>query len=186
MVDKLRLNGVLTTKTAARLRVHYNFLSGFSHTTHRSAERILSASTLRGTAVSLSYNHYHTELILLYVSHLAGMLLSLALRYFRRWKIPIKGVDSYKALADRVQAEYGYFWFIFNGPHPYDRYVDANRLSDYRKKKFVRPEAVKDSQVRYYEDPLRRIRELHQTTQELTSGNVFISPFPRDDAGRYL
>lgn len=186
MVDKLRLNGALTKKTATRVRVHYNFLSGFSHTTHRSIERILSIKMYRGTPVSLSYNHYHNELALLYVCHLAGMFLDLALIYFARWKIAVKEAHTYRSLADRVELEYGYFWFIFNGPHPYDRYNDANRLSDYRKKKFVRPEDVKDSQVRYYEDPLNRIRELHQTTQELSTGNVFVSPFPRDDAWRYL
>lgn len=186
MVDKLRLNGVLTTKTAARLRVHYNFLSGFSHTTHRSVERILNIKSFRRTPVSLLYNHYHAELGLLYVCHLAGMFLDLALRYFRRWKIKVNRAQTYKSLIDRVEAEYGYFWFIFNKPHLYDRYHDANRLSDYRKKKFVRPQDVKDSQVRYYEDPLNRLRKLHCTTRELTTGNAFISPFPRDDAWRYL
>jgi hypothetical protein len=186
MVDKLRLNGILTKNTAVRLRVHYNFLSGFSHTTHRSVDRILNASSFRWTPVSPSYNHYHSELVLLYVCHLAGMFLNLALGYFRRWKIPVKDAERYQALVARAEAEYGYFWFIFNGPHTYDRYKDANRLSDYRKKRVVRPEELKDSQIRYHEDPLNRLRELHCTTWEITTGNVFDSPFPRDDAQRGL
>lgn len=186
MVDKLRLNRVLTQKTAARLRVHYNFLSGFSHTTHRSVERILSVSNYRGIPVSVSHNHYHSELGLLYVCHLAAMFLVLGLTYFRRWKICVDAAEIYQALTDRVDTEYGYFWFIFNGPHLCDRYNDANRLSDYQKKKLVRPEDVKDSRVRYQEDPLNRLRELHCTTRELGTGNAFISPFPRDDAWRYL
>ena len=186
MVDKLRLNRALTSKTVARLRVHYNFLSGFSHTTRRSVERILNVTNYRGIPVSVSYNHYHSELGFLYVCHLAAMFLSLGLSYFRRWKICVDAAETYQALVDRVDTEYGYFWFIFNGPHLYDRYNDANRLSDYRKKRFFRPEDVKDSQVRYNEDPLNRLRELHCTTRELSTGNAFISPFPRDDAWRYL
>ncbi len=186
MLEKLRLNRVLTKKTAARVRVHYNFLSGFSHTTHRSIERILNTRSSRGLPVSLLYNHYQTELALLYVCHLASMFLNLALSYFRRWKISVDDAERYQALLARVEAEYGYFWFIFNGPHMYDRYNDANRLSDFQKKRFVRPEDVKDSQVRYHEDPLYRLRELHCTTREFTTGNIFVSPFPRDDAWRYL
>jgi len=186
MVEKLRLNGVLTTKTAARLRVHYNFLSGFSHTTHRSVDRILNASLYRSTRVSLSYNHYHSELGLLYVCHLAAMFLTLALGYSRRWKICVDAVDTYQALVERVDTAYGYFWFIFNKPHLYDRYQDANRLSDHRKTKFVRPEDLKDGQVRYHEDPLARLRQLHCTTTEISSGNTFVSPFPREDGWRWL
>jgi hypothetical protein len=186
MVDKLRLNRVLTKKTAARASVHYNFLSGFSHTTHRSVEMIVNPRGYRGGPISLSYNHYHSELLLLYVCHLAGMFLDLALRYFRRWRIPVKDAESYAALVQRVQAEYSYFWFIFNGPHLFDRFQDANRLSNYRRKRFVRPEEVADPQVRYYEDPLNRLRELHLSTTEFSTGNVFVSPFPRADAWRYL
>lgn len=186
MIDKLLLNRVLTKKVAARVRVHYNFLSGFSHATYGSIERIVNVKGYHGTDAPLLYNHYHSELGLLYVCHLAGMFLDLALKYFRRWRIAIDGADNYQALVARVEPEFGYFWFIFNGPHLFDRYNDANRLSDYRKKRFVRPEEVKDSQVRYSDDPLNRIRELHWTTQELSTGNVFISPFPRGDALRYL
>ncbi len=31
LVDKLILNRILNAKSAARVRVHYNFLSGFTH-----------------------------------------------------------------------------------------------------------------------------------------------------------
>ena len=98
----------------------------------------------------------------------------------------MKEAERYRALVNRIEAEFGYFWFVFNRPHLLDRFTDANRLSDYRKNKFVRPEEVSDSQVRYYEDPLNRLRELHTSVSELSSGNVFDSPFPRADARRHL
>lgn len=72
ILENLRLNGILSKKTTTRVLVHYNFLSNFSHSTSD------SLSTIRGrifyptnpdgrTAV---YDHYLSELALLYVCHL--------------------------------------------------------------------------------------------------------------------
>jgi hypothetical protein len=182
LLAKLRLNRKLGAKTAARMRVHYNFLSGFVHQTHESTERLLNIHWMRHDNYVIGYNHYHSELALLYVAHISKLFLDWFVNYFKRWKFRIAGEQEYIELSKRVERQFGYFWFVYNSPHDYDRYVDANRLSDWNKRRFVRPSEVTDRQVRYHDDPLRRLRELHGSQHELTTGNVYQSPFHRDDA----
>lgn len=48
------------------------------------------------------------------------------------------------------------------------------------------PNAIRDSAVRYYANPLERLVKMHQSYQELATGVVFRSPFERSDASRRL
>jgi hypothetical protein len=185
MLENLCLNGVLDNKTVTRVLVHYNFLSKFSHCSSDSisliAERRLSQITPGG--LGSIYDHYLSELALLYICHLLSMHLQHAIYYFRWRNIKLKNeVKVYRSLYKKVAEDFGYFWFIFNKPHQYDRYVHANHKCNYEKKLFYRPEDIRPGDVRYYDDPLGRLKRLHQNQRELMTGNVFISPFPRDDA----
>jgi hypothetical protein len=185
ILDNLCLNEVLNKKLATRVLVHYNFLSKFSHSSRDSirlvSERRITEITSNG--LGIIYNHYFSELALLYVCHLLSMHLRHAMFYLRWRGIKLKNKRTiYQPLCHRVESDFGYFWFIFNRPHQYDRYTDANRKSNYRRRIFYRPEDIRPGDVRYYDDPLRRLKQLHQSQRELTTGNVFNSPFPRDDA----
>ena len=185
ILDNLCLNGVLNKKLATRVLVHYNFLSKFSHSSRDSirlvSERRITEITSNGLGVI--YNHYFSELALLYICHLLSMHLQHAMFYLRWRAIKLKDRRGiYQPLCRRVESDFGYFWFIFNRPHQYDRYTDANRKSDYRRGIFYRPEDIRPGDVRYYDDPLRRLKQLHQSQRELSSGNVFNSSFPRNDA----
>jgi len=78
IIENLRLNGRLNKKTATRVVVHYNFLSGYTHSTHEAV-----ASLRQSSWNNQVYDHYHSELCLLYLAHLLQMHLELALRYLR-------------------------------------------------------------------------------------------------------
>ena len=186
VLENLRLNRVLNKKTTTRVIVHYNFLSNFSHSTSDTIKNLLRLQNyymVGGAGTLISYNHYYSELALLYVCHLLSMYLEHAIDYFAKWRrIPVKNAEAYYSICQKVEEDFGYFWFIFNKPHQYDRFAHANRKSNYKKKIFYRPEDIMLRDVRYYENPLYRLKQMHQSQHELTTGNVYDSPFPRDDA----
>lgn len=185
ILDNLCLNGVLNKKTTTRVIVHYNFLSNFSHSTSDSISMV-SRSTIWGitpSGLDNVYNHYFSELALLYICHLLSIHLQHTIYYLRWRSISLKNTRKlYQPLCHRVEDDFGYFWFIFNKPHQYDRYVHANRKCNYKSRIFFRPEDIRPGDVWYYDDPLYRLKQLHQSQRELTSGNSFDSPFPRKDA----
>ena len=185
ILENLRLNGVLSKKTTTRVLVHYNFLSNFSHSTSDSLSIIRERKfyQMSPQGLDIVYNHYLSELALLYVCHLLSMHLQHAIYYLRWRHLKLKNeIKLYRALCQKVENDFGYFWFIFNKPHQYDKYAHANRKCNYKKKLFYRPEDIRLGDVRYYENPLYRLKQLHQTSHELTTGNIYISPFHRDDA----
>ncbi|MGD9115580.1 MAG: hypothetical protein PVJ61_00135 [Dehalococcoidia bacterium] len=185
MLENLCLNGILNKSTTTRVLVHYNFLSNFSHCTSESI-RVVSERRLHQLShdgLSNAYDHYLSELALLYTCHLLSMHLQHSIHYFRWRNIKLKNeIKVYRSLCKKVEVNFGYFWFIFNKPHQYDRYVHANRKCNYKKRLFYRPEDIRLGDVRYYENPLDRLKQLHQSQSELTSGNSFTSPFPRRNA----
>ncbi len=75
-----------------------------------------------------------------------------------------------------------YSGFIFNIPHDFDKYEQANRKSNYTEGLIFRPNDIRSCAVRYYIDPLRRLCALHMSACEILTGNTFDSPFPRNDA----
>jgi hypothetical protein len=184
MIKNLRINGVLNRKTAVRAIVHYNFLSNFTHSTSDSVKLSQPWHNFRTVNADIAYNHYKSELALLYICHLLAMHLELALFYFQRWRsLQINETRKfYRALCKRVNQEFGYFWFIFNDPHELDKYEQANRKSSAQKGIIYRPEDIKCRDIGYNPDPLERLKRLHCSTRELSTGNVFDSPFHREDA----
>jgi len=185
ILENLHLNGVLDKKTTTRVLVHYNFLSNFSHSTSDSLSILRERRfyQLSAGGLDIVYNHYLSELALLYVCHLLEMHLQHVIYYLGWRNIKLKNViKRYRPLCKKVEDDFGYFWFIFNKPHQYDRYSHANRKCNYKKKLFYRPEDIRLGDVRYYDNPLYRLKQLHQSQRELTTGNIYISPFHRDDA----
>lgn len=185
MLENLCHNGVLNNSTTTRVLVHYNFLSGFSHSTSDSISLISTRRLSEITKGGLDnvYNHYLSELALLYICHLLSMHLQHAIHYLRWRSIKLSNANKvYRSLCKKVEDDFGYFWFIFNKPHQYDIFDYANRKCNYKKKIFYRPGSIRLGDVRYYDDPLKRLKRQHQTAHELTTGNIYVSPFHRDDA----
>jgi len=185
MLENLCLNGVLDNKTVTRVLVHYNFLSRFSHCSSDSISLITRRrlSQTKSGGLDNIYDHYLSELGLLYVCHLLSMHLQHNIYYLRWRSIRLKNeIKVYRTLCKRVEDDFGYFWFIFNKPNQYDRFNHANRKCNRKKNLFYRPEDIRMGDVLYHDDPLSRLKGLHQSQRELMTGNVFTSPFPREDA----
>ncbi len=98
LLEKLRLNGIVNKGTSARLAVHYNFLSGFTHTTKRAIERLVNVQRYHDGTVHRSYSHYHSELALLYVCHISAMFLRVMLRYLAKWKVGVENLERIEEL----------------------------------------------------------------------------------------
>jgi hypothetical protein len=136
---------------------------------------------------NLAYDHYVSEILLLYccrialqeVNDIRAMVL----------KPPAVGltIPDLPAL-EGVNVLSAYLWFLGGHPHAYDRYNDANErcFAEFRKHNtrtgFVRPEELEEGDVRYYTDPLSRLVRLHSSSHEMITGYAFRSPWERDDA----
>jgi hypothetical protein len=188
----LRLNGLFTETTLRQLGVHYRFLSACVHPWLAATHLVYGRNRprLRGR-----YDHYASELVLLYSIEIAAAEL-IALGKMARRAPRLKLADWPSVLADvkAAKAAATHFWFPGDEPHEFDRVKEANaRLWHGRKgiprsfppKHVIRPDQLTLEQIRYYRNPLRRLIEMHVQSRELM-GFTYISPWPRADAQQRL
>jgi hypothetical protein len=179
----LRVNRLLP-RCELHVDVHYAFLSGFAHPSKRGYEALYGGNTpdRMGT-----FDHYASELCLLYVITIAAAELDAYGRMTRRR--PVIGLSGWDdVMPDVREARFAssYFWFLGNGPTMLDR-IDTVHTPRARQKPRVGrpkidPSTLPDERVRYYADPLDRLVKLHQSSQEMTTGLYFRSQFERSDA----
>lgn len=165
------LNGILTDEQQVRIRVHYNFLSAFTHLTKM------------GFGLSMPYerwkhNHYLLELNLLYILRLLRLYLRLLIEFFSKTQHSIKDVAELGKNLDTVGNRYNYFWFIHNDPTEYD-YWNYQTIKAYRARR--KREELK-GKIPYYKNPYHRLRRQHQTMTELSTRLTYKSPWPRQDS----
>jgi hypothetical protein len=174
--ENLISNGFESAADMARIDVHYRFLSSYVHPI---SDR--QAATYGHNRPWPQYDHYASELILLYV-------ITFAVREIRSF-MTMCGMESEVRLGDntrlrsecdRLWASASHLWFPGQPKQPYDQFESANRLA-YEKDQEA-PRGDLDPAAIYYSDPLRRIVAVHQSTRELTTGTVYQSPWSRDDA----
>jgi hypothetical protein len=132
------------------------------------------------------YDHYASELALLYVIVFATYELEHLLKVSRRVpEFAVAEEDQLRELLDTAQATASYLWFVGGQPHNFDRIQEANHRRWETETRQVQPlldvSTLSDDAVRYYQDPLQRIVRLHVSTNEMM-GHSFISPWPRRDA----
>lgn len=76
-----------------------------------------------------------------------------------------------------------HLWFLTDEPHIYDRGQEMLARSAERRE--FRPSrtamadamAIPPGEVRYYRNPLDRLRKMHQSGTELTTGFTYVSPW---------
>lgn len=191
IVANLELNGFYSAEELRQLQVHYRFLSAFAHGTHAAYELAYGRGILRSNPPL--YDHYSSELALLYLNAIGARELEALLDMTQR--PPLIDVPDRReliAVADVSRQLSRHLWFPGDTPHQYDRVVEANRRvwRNYRDAKdltkarnhAVTPDALQPEDVGYYDNPHRRLVELHQTSQEMTTGFRFLSPWERHDA----
>lgn len=171
-------------ETLGRLEVHYRFLSAFVHPVPAPYDLVYGRN--RPTCAP-RYDHYASELVLLYINRLAAEeLKSLRRMAARTPRVRLHDwatVESHMRAAERAAA---HLWFPGDQPHLYD-YVEEANSRGIRSGRMVprdrrpTPNQLRASQVRYYRDPLRRLVKMHRSFNEVT-GFGYTSPWPRADA----
>lgn len=177
--DNLVLNDLYTEAEVRRVDVHYRFLSMYVHGTSAGYD------PFRDGGIS-GHDHYFGELVLLYVAWVAASELDTFARYLARRHLG--GGDELRDLSADLTIATAYFWPPKGAPQAYDRWTEANRRriiqlrANRQDEPAVAPAELMEDDVNYYVDPLRRLRGLHATTQEFTTGFTYVSPWPRADA----
>ena len=179
----LLLNRLITHHQALQIDVHYGFLSAYAHPAAAGYNLAFGRNQPRGRS---GYDHFASELALLYVLVLACEELSIFRRALnRRPTQRLRGWDEVERLIARSRAASDHFWFLQGEPHIFDRIVEANDRAARGGGKSLSvpdPRTIPSDKVHYYRNPLVRLVELHRSHREWSTGLVFASPFPRTDA----
>jgi hypothetical protein len=182
VMKALRANRLLPGIEHVHVDVHHNFLSGFAHPSKKGYEAVWGGNTPDRMG---SFDHYPSELVLLYVITLAAAELDSFGRMARRDpKLGLRdwGVVERDVREARLAASY--FWFLGGEPTMFDRIETVHTPPGARDPKWGRPrhDPRTIKRVRYYADPMDRLVRLHSSFQELSTGLVYQSPFDRPDA----
>jgi len=184
LIRNLRINELASDVDIRRINVHYRFLSAFVHPLRDHYRELYGRSA--DLASSVRYDHFSSELFLLYAIRFAAFELETWFRASERAPhFVITHGAQLKTQIAQVKADTSYLWFVGDEPHIFDRIQEANRrhwaqLGEER----VPPEdprEIEASEVRYYQDPLSRLASLHVTSNEM-DGYSFASSWPRSDA----
>ena len=182
----LLANGFSDDSTLRKLDVHYRFLSAFVHPYTNVAPLLYGRNTWDWPA----YDHYSSELILLYIVVFAvEELRALEAMTRRRPTVQLEGWGSISAKCDEAWQASSHLWFPGQEPHAYDRHRESNsrgfraHLED-MDEVVVDPATLSADDVRYYAHPLLRLVAMHMSVSELFTNLTYNSPWPRVDAHR--
>jgi hypothetical protein len=182
----LRENRLCSQETLRRLEVHYRFLSAFVHPVPAGYDLVYGRNRPTGAP---HYDHYSSELALLYINKLAAAELKDLKRMTTRTpRVCVHDWPSVQSRIEAADAAAAHLWYPgVDQPHAYDRVEEANSrgmLSGGRLRPMnerPKPDTLKPQQIRYYRNPLQRLIRMHESSHEFT-GFAYISPWPRDDA----
>jgi hypothetical protein len=185
--DNLVMNQLFSRREAAHLDIHYTFLSAYAHPVSQHAPEAIR----RVRGFQRTYDHYASELVLLYAIALATR----ELEAFRRMadRAPAVEVRDWEQevvpVLASAQQRAAHLWFVGDEPPLFDREEDAT----YRNRRGRVPQpvaleqawAIPGNEVRYYEDPLRRLRQMHLPARGYP-WLLYTSPWPRGEAFSFL
>jgi hypothetical protein len=184
LMANLFLNEFYTERELARFEVHYSFLSAFTHPSVGG----LKAVAGRHSPAMLHYDHYVSELILLYVITLARLELEVFEEMTRRDPVVnLAGWEKVRADMERGEVLASHLWFPRGSPHAFDRVQEANRRGQALDGRLIpfderpKPEDLADDEIHYYANPLRRLINLHRSQNEMR-GFPYFSQWQRSDA----
>jgi hypothetical protein len=184
--DNLRINKLYSLRALAQLDVHYTFLSSYVHSTHPDHQNVYGRSWAYSELPR--YDHYASELCLLYCVVIACAELDALIRMSRRApRATLRNWESTAELIARARRLSGHLWFPPKGqPHDFDRIEESNRRAgkSWGTKRFsvVDPKSLSGGSVRYYRDPFRRLIQMHRSSTEFVTGLTYRSPWERTDA----
>lgn len=177
LIDGLELNGLIAPHHRQHLNVHHRFLSAFVHS-NSAAHRLLDSRWASGRTAP---GHVERELGLLYVVQLGALYLDGFLRMTARPpEVAVEHEDMARLVKtgrDRAQ----HLWFLDDTPQAFDRgqEVLARTASERRfgvdGSAAAAALAVED--VRYYRNPLERLRLMHEPVHEMTTRFEYQPPW---------
>lgn len=186
--EKLRknldANYLLRPRLGVQVDVHHGFLSAFIHPAQRAYESIHGHNIPSNAG---GYDHYASELALLYVVAIAAAELEIYGRMSRRRPLlPLPEWLTVEHEVAEARLVTSHFWFLSGEPHLYDRIKELDTRLSWRKQPWKLPRAdpmtLPAARIRYYPNPLARLAGLHSSYHEFVTGQVFRSPFERPDA----
>lgn len=132
LLANLELNGLSDPAVQARIDAHYTFLSKFLHPTHDAARELHRSSNghtkFTGVGIQQAYEPAALLLAAVYACHmLADILDEIAELFEKAPKTYIEeaGTVDIRAAAAAARARFPYFWFLYNEPPVYDKFLCA-------------------------------------------------------------
>lgn len=126
----LELNGLADHAAITRIEAHYTFLGQFLHPTNNAARDLRESSNYYEGKPAIGMNAPYSVvaqlLAALYVCHLVSGLLEEIARLHEnapKTYIAEPGTKQLRRLVVDVPKKYAYFWFLFNDPPLYDKYI---------------------------------------------------------------
>ncbi|WP_328711627.1 hypothetical protein [Nocardia salmonicida] len=180
--ESLKANDLVGADALHMIEVHNRFLSSFVHPNTNVAGLLYGRNTWEWPA----YDHYSCELVLLYANVFAvEELRSFYAMTQREPTVAISGWSDVEQACRHAWIISSHLWFPGHAPHSYDRFEEANRRA-FRAQKAggqspARPEDLVCAEISYYTNPLRRLIDMHSHCQELMTGFVYQSPWPREN-----
>jgi hypothetical protein len=181
--DNLRVNDLVVEDDIQRIDAHYSFLSSFVHPVAHVTETVYGPGSQWP-----SYDHYSSELALLYINVLAAEeLRNFLLMSDRPPQLGLERRSEVEShIADCLRSA-DHLWYAGQHPHEYDRVSTANAvaLASYRAGTPLtprNPDDLSDEDILYYRNPLKRLVDLHISTREAVTGLSYQSPWERPDA----
>ncbi len=184
VLKALGANNLLPGRLTTQVDVHYAFLSAFVHPSKRGYEAVHGGNIPDRLG---SFDHYGSEIALLYVITIAAAELDIFGRMSRRPpRLALTGWDGVAAELREARLASSYFWFLGGEPTRLDRLDtvhtppgESDRIKWGRPRRD--PNKLREREVNYYADPLARLVRLHHGWHEMATGLAFQSPFQRDD-----
>lgn len=183
--ENLLLNELNTEADLTILGVHYRFLSAFIHPYPTAYDDVYGRNRPSGAP---RYDHYNSELSLLYLVRIATEeLLDFKRMTEHEPQVGLSGWTEIEYWIAQGRALTDHLWLPGSPPHAFDRFQEANARA-FAARHFgpvptgSRPEDLTEDEVRYYSNPLRRLKALHHSVTEGTTALTFRSAWPRSDA----
>ena len=132
LLECLSLNGLSDKAIQARIDAHYTFLGKFLHPTYEAARELHERSNFHdgkpGVGMQQEYTKAAVLLAALYVCHMLADVLdevSLLFESAPATYISEPGTSAMRESARDARDRFPYFWFIYNEPSLYDKFVYA-------------------------------------------------------------
>ncbi|MFC6155648.1 hypothetical protein [Kribbella jiaozuonensis] len=183
LLVNLQANDLVDPDDAGRLASHYRFLSGY---THPVADLLADTYGRNFTHDWPRFDHYSSELILLYALTLGTLEIRTFLRSLEMYPdISVEDTSEIQAALERAERCSSHFWFLGANPHAYDVWTARNAIVFRQLQtgdETEPPPELSPAEVSYPRDPLKRLVDMHNSAHEFVSGLVYTSPWPRVDA----